>query len=99
MIQPYTKVLEGPPPIQILISPQNVTLTADEVGFVTPIGYSPANTTLQVKEGEDFYYTPEGYKCFTEKYHLKRGYCCKSGCRHCPYGFDKKTGTNKKQDK
>jgi hypothetical protein len=47
-------------------------------------------------EGEDFYYTPEGYKCFTEKYHLKRGYCCKSGCRHCPYGYDKKTGTNKK---
>ena len=38
-----------------------------------------------LKEGEDFYYTPEGYKCFTEKYHLKRGYCCKSGCRHCPY--------------
>ncbi len=36
-------------------------------------------------EGEDFYYTPEGYKCFTEKYHLKRGYCCKSGCKHCPY--------------
>ena len=36
-----------------------------------------------LKEGEDFYYTPEGYKCFTEKYHLKRGYCCKSGCRHC----------------
>lgn len=51
-----------------------------------------------LKEGVDFYYTPEGYKCFTEKYHLKRGYCCKSGCRHCPYGFDKKTGTNKKQD-
>ena len=24
-----------------------------------------------LKEGEDFYYTPEGYKCFTEKYHLK----------------------------
>jgi hypothetical protein len=47
-------------------------------------------------EGEDFYYTPEGYKCFTEKYHLKRGYCCKSGCRHSPYGYDKKTGTNKK---
>ena len=46
----------------------------------------------ELVEGEDFYYTPEGYKCFTEKYHLKRGYCCKSGCRHCPYGFDKKTG-------
>jgi Family of unknown function (DUF5522) len=36
-------------------------------------------------EGEDFYFTPEGYKCFTEKHHLKRGYCCKSGCRHCPF--------------
>ncbi len=49
-----------------------------------------------LKEGEDYYITPEGYRCFTEKYHLKRGYCCKSGCRHCPYGFDKKTGTIKK---
>ncbi len=47
-------------------------------------------------EGEDFYYTSEGYKCFTAKYHLKRGYCCKSGCRHCPYGFDKKTGEIRK---
>ena len=22
---------------------------------------------------------------FTEQYHLRRGYCCSSGCRHCPY--------------
>lgn len=48
-------------------------------------------------EGEDFYYTSEGYKCFTEKHHLKRGYCCKSGCRHCPYGFDKRTGEIRKK--
>lgn len=41
---------------------------------------------------EDFYYSPDGFIVFTEKYHLKRGYCCKSGCRHCPYGFNKKTG-------
>lgn len=41
---------------------------------------------------EDFYYSEEGFIVFTEKYHLKRGYCCKSGCKHCPYGFDKKTG-------
>ena len=40
-------------------------------------------------EDGDYYLTPEGYKCFTEQYHLKRGYCCKSGCRHCPYGYDK----------
>jgi hypothetical protein len=29
---------------------------------------------------------------FTEKYLLKRGYCCKNGCKHCPYGFDRKAG-------
>jgi hypothetical protein len=22
---------------------------------------------------------------FTAAYHLRRGYCCGSGCRHCPY--------------
>jgi hypothetical protein len=49
----------------------------------------------KLTEGEDYYLSPEGYKVFTEKYHLKRGYCCKNGCRHCPYDFNKKTGTNK----
>ncbi|MCD8539476.1 MAG: DUF5522 domain-containing protein [Leadbetterella sp.] len=44
-----------------------------------------------LKEGEDYYFEG-GYKVFTEKYHLKRGYCCKSGCKHCPYGYNKKTG-------
>ena len=46
----------------------------------------------QQEENEDFYYTPEGYKVFTEKYLLKRGYCCQNGCRHCPYGYDKSKG-------
>lgn len=41
---------------------------------------------------EDYYLSPEGFIVFTSTYHLKRGYCCKSGCKHCPYGFDKKTG-------
>lgn len=41
---------------------------------------------------EDFYLNDKGYMVFTEKYHLKRGYCCKNGCKHCPYGYDKKTG-------
>src|SRR5262245_39579672 len=35
-------------------------------------------------EGEDFYYEGE-LIVFTRRYHLKRGYCCGSGCRHCPY--------------
>ncbi len=38
----------------------------------------------------DCYFTEEGYMVFTEQYHLKRGYCCQSGCRHCPYGFNKR---------
>lgn len=43
-------------------------------------------------EKEDFYFNEEGYRVFTEKYLLKRGYCCKNGCKHCPYGFNKKSG-------
>lgn len=35
------------------------------------------------------YYIENGLYVFTESYHLKRGYCCESGCRHCPYGFNK----------
>ncbi|MCU0384131.1 MAG: DUF5522 domain-containing protein [Cyclobacteriaceae bacterium] len=31
-----------------------------------------------------------GLLVFTEAYHLRRGYCCNSGCRHCPYGSKKK---------
>jgi hypothetical protein len=45
---------------------------------------------------DDYYLSPDGFIVFTEKYHLKRGYCCKSGCKHCPYGYDKKTGSFKK---
>ncbi|WP_158548334.1 DUF5522 domain-containing protein [Marixanthomonas ophiurae] len=51
---------------------------------------------IKIEEG-DFYLTPEGYKCFTKQYHLKRGYCCESGCRHCPYGFNKKKSTKNKE--
>lgn len=37
-------------------------------------------------EGIDYTIDPEtGYLVFTRAYHLKRGYCCSSGCRHCPY--------------
>ena len=45
---------------------------------------------------DDYYITPEGYRCFTEQYHLRRGYCCESGCKHCPYGYDKTTNSIKK---
>lgn len=39
----------------------------------------------KLAEGVDYY--KEGAKVvFTAAYHLKRGYCCNSKCRHCPYG-------------
>ncbi|MFA7447701.1 MAG: DUF5522 domain-containing protein [Weeksellaceae bacterium] len=46
--------------------------------------------TTKFQEG-DYYKTPEGYIVLTEQYLLRRGHCCRSGCRHCPYGYDKKT--------
>lgn len=40
---------------------------------------------------EDYYIDKSsGLLVFTENYHLKRGYCCKSSCRHCPYNYKKK---------
>jgi len=33
----------------------------------------------------DFYFDLGGLMVFTSAYHLRRGYCCNSGCRHCPY--------------
>lgn len=26
-----------------------------------------------------------GLSVFTELFHLRRGHCCKSSCRHCPW--------------
>jgi hypothetical protein len=37
-----------------------------------------------LREGED-YYREGAFVVFTARYHLRRGYCCESGCRHCPY--------------
>jgi Family of unknown function (DUF5522) len=53
-----------------------------------PDASSPADLKVDVPgedlSPEDFYY--EGpYLVFTAAYHLKRGYCCNSDCRHCPY--------------
>lgn len=46
-------------------------------------------------EDGDFYLSEEGFIVYTAQYLLKRGYCCKNNCRHCPYGFDPKTGKTK----
>jgi hypothetical protein len=40
-----------------------------------------------LQPGVHYYVDAYGRMVFTAKYLLDRGYCCKSGCRHCPYGF------------
>ncbi|HEY4380770.1 MAG TPA: DUF5522 domain-containing protein [Acidobacteriaceae bacterium] len=57
---------------------------------------TPPNSTPPAKAGEpkptpqelapEDFYMDGPYLVFTAAYHLKRGYCCNSGCRHCPYG-------------
>ncbi len=52
------------------------------------------NSAAELKTSTDYiididYYIENGLWVFTAWHHLKRGSCCKSGCRHCPYGFTK----------
>lgn len=57
-----------------------------------------ATTTADIEEihahacaaGKDNYVDPaSGYMCFTELFHRKRGKCCGSACRHCPFNHDR----------
>lgn len=59
----------------------------------------PKQTTpnQQPKQGED-YYIEDGFLVFTAFYLQKRGYCCQSGCRHCPYGFFKTKNDTKRAE-
>ena len=52
---------------------------------IKPVVIRPSEDALELELlPEDFYY--EGpYLVFTAAYHLKRGYCCNSDCRHGPY--------------
>ncbi len=47
-------------------------------------GRDEASTERELLRPEDFYM--EGpHLVFTAAYHLRRGTCCNSDCRHCPY--------------
>jgi len=51
------------------------------MGMTSSKNSAPAVPSLS----EDDYYMEDGLLVFTAAYHLKRGNCCGSGCRHCPY--------------
>jgi hypothetical protein len=51
---------------------------------------SPLNTNSKpLVEGQDFYREGQ-FLVFTATFLRRRGYCCKSGCRHCPYDEEAK---------
>lgn len=56
-----------------------------EVSNVAPKLSGNASRPIQ---GID-YYMENGNWVFTSWSHMKRGYCCGSGCRHCPYPKEK----------
>ena len=40
-----------------------------------------------MEELVDYYLNENGLMVFTAAYHLKRGYCCKNQCKHCPWNY------------
>jgi hypothetical protein len=44
-------------------------------------------------EGVDFYFD-DGLMVLTERFLKERGYCCGSGCRHCPYSPDERAAAS-----
>ena len=57
-----------------------------------PRPWQDAPATCDGSPGPDAY-LENGYVVFTAAYHLKRGACCGSGCRHCPYDPPHTAGT------
>jgi hypothetical protein len=63
----------------------NCASTSAGAGIDPPIKTGESSHYSLVEgEGEDYYLEGEAI-VFTARYHLRRGYCCESGCRHCPY--------------
>ena len=51
------------------------------------IGYNSYMFRRQLKKSPepDFYKDDNGRFVMTKYYHIKRGSCCGSKCKHCPY--------------
>jgi hypothetical protein len=61
------------------------TLSLSKNQAATPAsGNVVMNSSPTLVEGTDYYCEGPAI-VFTASYLLRRGYCCESGCRHCPY--------------
>jgi len=79
--RPGPRVVEGAELLAHLIHPEAVAWHGPANAF------QPIDVALlfgSLTEGSD-YYIENGAWVFTASYLKKRGYCCNSGCRHCPY--------------
>ena len=79
--RPGPRVVEGAELLAQLIHPELFDSPADS-NFCQPIDVNLLQGKLT--EGRD-YYNENGLTVFTASYLQRRGYCCGSGCRHCPY--------------
>jgi iron complex transport system substrate-binding protein len=79
--RPGPRVVEGAELLAQLIHPELFATTAP-AGFVQPIDVQLLKGSLT--EGKDYYFE-DSAMVFTASYLQRRGYCCGSGCRHCPY--------------
>jgi iron complex transport system substrate-binding protein len=79
--RPGPRVVEGTELLAHLIHPESF-------GWDGPAdAYQKVDVSLlqgSLEEGKD-YYQDGAAMVFTESYLQRRGYCCDSGCRHCPY--------------
>ena len=78
--RPGPRVVEGAELLAQLINPE-LFHHADSNAF-QPVDIALLKGSLN--ESKD-YYTENGAMVFTASYLQRRGYCCGSGCRHCPY--------------
>jgi hypothetical protein len=68
-----------------------MTIRAD---FARQHGIPPADAPQSNPPQADFYFE-NGLLVYTAAYHVKRGHCCGSGCRHCPFEPQHVEGTTK----
>jgi hypothetical protein len=88
-------------PLAYLIFVEKLVVFVCSVGLEQADAISKKKTVLNLCMGDKkkngdkieppMFYMENGLVVFTREYHLKRGTCCKSGCRHCPYGFQKES--------
>jgi len=48
-------------------------------------------------EGVDYYVNENGLVVLTEKYLREKGYCCGTGCKHCPYEYERVPGPKRSE--